>query len=289
MRYYEPVFRPPSEANSLILQVTVGCSHNSCVFCAMYRNKSYFVRPLKEILGEIAESAELMPGITRVFLGDGDALSAPTDYLIDVLSALNSHFTSLRRISLYATPMNLLQKTPDELESLREAGIRLFYLGVESGSDKVLHRMAKGATARETIAGVLKGRNAGIKASLMVLLGLGGVEGSRDHALETASVLNAMQPEFASALTWFPVEQAPLFKLMKREKFHLPDDMGILAELELMIENLKLKDTVFKANHASNPLPIGGRLSRDSAKLLDLIRAARNGRLPLRPAYLRGT
>jgi len=255
----------------------------------MYRNKEFSVRDIDELKVEIAEAARILPGCARVFLGDGDALAAPTDFLLEVLDALRAAFPGLRRISLYASPMNLLEKTPAELLALREAGLKLFYLGVESGSDRVLKVMAKGVTAEETAEAVLRGRRAGIKASVMILLGLGGVEGSREHALETAKVLNAIQPEYASALTWFPVERAPLHRLMESGRFNLPDDMGILNELELLIENLELEDTVFKANHASNPLPVGGRLSRDSDRLLNLIRAAKSGEVPLRPVYLRGT
>lgn len=289
MRYYEPVFRPPSEAESLILQVTVGCSHSRCVFCAMYRNKKFSVRDVDELKAEIAEAAGMLPGCRRVFLGDGDALAAPSDLLLEVLDALRAAFPGLRRISLYASPMNLLEKTPEELRSLREAGLKLFYLGIESGSDRVLREMAKGVTAEEMAEAVLRGRRAGIKSSVMVLLGLGGVEGSREHALETARLLNAVQPEYASALTWFPVEQAPLYRLMESGRFDLPKDSEILDELELLIENLELEDTAFKANHASNPLPMGGRLSRDSERLIELIRAAKRGEVPLRPVYLRGT
>lgn len=289
MRYFEPVFRPPSEAESLILQVTVGCSHNACTFCAMYRNKRFFVRPLEEVLEEVREAAAEWPSCPRVFLGDGDALAAPTDFLLAVLGALRRVFPGLRRVSLYATPMNLLEKGFGELQALREAGLELFYLGLESGSDEVLRRVGKGVSSSETVQAVRKGREAGLRASVMVLLGLGGVEGAEEHIRASAEALNEMQPEYLSVLTWYPVPQAPLFRALQAGRFRMPGDEGILEELELLIRLLHLQDTVFRANHASNPLPMGGRLSRDRERLLAAVNAARRGELPLRPHFLRGT
>ncbi|MEW6363252.1 MAG: radical SAM protein [Acidobacteriota bacterium] len=289
IRYAEPVFRPPSEADSLILQVTLGCSHNTCVFCAMYRTKKYAVRPLEEVASEIEYAAERLPEIPRVFLADGDALAAPTPFLLDVIALLRRHLPKLRRISLYATPQNLLEKSPSELVALREAGLQLFYLGLESGSARVLKAQAKGVTPEQAVEAVRRGHEAGLRSSIMVLLGLGGVEGSEDHAVATAEACNAIQPAYLSALTWMPVRQAPLWRLLERGTFQLPDDDGILAELHLLVQKLDLKDTVFRANHASNPLPIGGRLSRDREELLATIAAARRGSVPLRPYFMRGT
>ena len=289
MKYFEPVFRPPSEADSLILQVTVGCSHNACVFCAMYRNKRFFVRPLEEVLAEVDEAAAEWPGCPRVFLGDGDAMAAPTDHLLAVMTGLSSRFRSLRRVSCYATPMNLLAKPAEDLALLKAAGLSLFYLGLESGSDRVLREMAKGASADEIVEGVGRASRAGLRSSLMVLLGLGGIEGSEEHAAATAKVLNRIQPHYLSALTWYPAPGAPLFNRMKSGRFVCPDDSGVLRELKVLVSELKLQDTVFRANHASNPLPIGGRLSRDRDRLLAVITAAERGTVPLRPAFLRGT
>ena len=289
MRYVEPVFRPPSEADSLILQVTIGCSHNACVFCAMYRTKKYAVRPLEDVASEIEYAAGRLRETPRVFLADGDALAAPTPFLLDVLALLRRKLPKLRRISLYATPQNLLEKSASELAALREAGLQLFYLGLESGSARVLKAQAKGVTPEQAIAAVRKGHEAGLRSSIMVLLGLGGVEGSEEHALATADACNAMQPAYLSALTWMPVRQAPLWRLLERGTFQLPDDDGILDELHLLVEKLDLRDTVFRANHASNPLPIGGRLSRDRDDLLTMISDARRGMVPLRPYFLRGT
>lgn len=289
MRYVEPVFRPPSEAESLILQATVGCSHNACTFCAMYRNKRYHERPLEEVLAEIRETARLFPWTARVFLGDGDALAAPEPFLSAILDELGHAFRGLRRVSLYATPMNLLSKTPEELARLVSKGLGLFYLGLESGSDEVLRRVGKGATSEEAVEAVGRGHHAGMKSSVMVLLGLGGVEGSGEHAIQTARAANLMQPRYLSALTWYAVPEAPLYRRLQAGSFVLPDDGGILEELETLLRELKLQDTVFHSNHASNPLPLSGRLSRDRERLLAEVDAARMGLMPLRPACFRGT
>ncbi len=289
MHYVEPVFRPPSESESLIFQVTVGCSHNACTFCAMYRNKSYYVRPVTDVLEEISETAARWPDTSRVFLGDGDALAAPGEVLSAVLEALRAAFPRLHRVSLYATPMNLLQKSAGELATLRALGLCLFYLGLESGSDEVLRRVGKGATSAEAVEAVLKGHAAGMKSSVMVLLGLGGVEGRAEHASATARAANLMQPGYLSALTWFDVPQAPLHRQMAAGRFHMPGDEGILEELHILVEGLNLRDSVFHSNHASNPLALSGRLSRDKERLLGVIAAAKEGLISLRPRFLRGT
>lgn len=289
MRYFEPVFRPPSEAESLILQVTVGCSHNACTFCAMYRNKRYEVRPISEIREEILEAAAEWPDCPRVFLGDGDALAAPADFLLEVLAALRRCLPRLRRVSLYATPMNLLEKSEGDLAALQAAGLSLFYLGMESGSDAVLRKVNKGASADQIVESVLRGRAAGLKSSVMVLLGLGGEGASEEHARESARAANRMQPDYLSALTWMPVGEAPLARQAARGAFATPGDGAILGELRTLVEALDLRDTVFRANHASNPLPIGGRLNRDKAQVLEWIAAAQEGSVPLRPAFMRGT
>jgi radical SAM superfamily enzyme YgiQ (UPF0313 family) len=289
MRLFEPVFRPPSEADSLILQITVGCSHNRCTFCAMYRNKRFFVRAMEEVLAEIEEAAADWPEAPRVFLGDGDALAAPAAFLSDVLRALRVSFPRLRRITCYATPMNLLEKSAGELAQLADLGLSLVYVGLESGSDEVLRRVGKGATAAQCVEAVAKAKSAGIRSSVMVLLGLGGAGGWREHARATAAAVNLMNPSYLSALTWMPVREAPLTRSLEAGRFVLPADDGILSELGLLIENLDAEGCVFRANHASNPLPIGGRLNRDKQRLLAAVAAARDGLLPLRPHYLRGT
>jgi radical SAM superfamily enzyme YgiQ (UPF0313 family) len=289
MRHFEPVFRPPSEAESLILQITIGCSHNACTFCAMYRNKRYKVRPVSEIREEILEAAAEWPECPRVFLGDGDALAAPTDYLLEVLASLRASLPRLRRVSLYATPMNLLEKSEGDLAALKASGLSLFYLGMESGSDAVLKKVNKGASAGEIVGAVQRGHAAGLRSSVMVLLGLGGEGASEEHALSSAEAANRMQPHYLSVLTWMPVGEAPLTRQVAKGGFALLGDGAVLRELRLMVDALDLKDTVFRANHASNPLPIGGRLNRDKAQILTWLTAAQAGAMPLRPAFMRGT
>jgi radical SAM superfamily enzyme YgiQ (UPF0313 family) len=255
----------------------------------MYRTKVFSVRPLAELSEEIVRTGALWPEIPRVFLGDGDALAAPADLLLEVAALLKRAFPRLRRVSLYATPQNLLSKTPEELSALAAAGISLFYLGLESGCGRVLKAQNKGVTPQEAVEAVLKGHRAGMRSSVMVLLGLGGVEGSEEHAIQTALACNGMQPNHLSALTWMPVPEAPLQRLLERGAFQMPADEGILKELEILIENLDLDDTVFRVNHASNPLPLAGRLRRDKTALLGAVSAARRGALPLRPLFMRGT
>jgi radical SAM superfamily enzyme YgiQ (UPF0313 family) len=255
----------------------------------MYRNKVYRVRPVGEVLDEVREASAAWPDCPRVFLGDGDALAAPTDVLMEVLGALRAAFPRLRRVSLYSTPANLLEKSPQDLASLAGAGISLFYLGMESGSDEVLRRVGKGVTADEMAQSVLRGHAAGMKSSVMVLLGLGGEEGSEEHALSSARLANRMTPHYLSALTWMPVRQAPLFRQVESGRFRVPDDGGILRELRILIEALELENTIFHANHASNPLPVGGRLSRDKLRLLASVRDAEAGLIPMRPVFMRGT
>jgi len=216
-------------------------------------------------------------------------MAAPAEFLAAVLDALALSFTRLRRVSLYATPMNLLQKSSGELQDLVRRGLSLFYLGLESGSDPVLRKVGKGATSAEAVEAVLKGQAAGMKSSVMVLLGLGGREGAEDHARSTAVAASRMQPDYLSALTWYPVPEAPLHRQMEAGRFLLPGDEGILQELEWLLEGLDLKDTVFHSNHASNPLPLRGRLCRDKGRLLMEVSAARRGLVPLRPFFVRGT
>jgi radical SAM superfamily enzyme YgiQ (UPF0313 family) len=208
---------------------------------------------------------------------------------LDLLRVLKLAFPGLRRVSLYASPQNLLAKSAAELVSLREAGLSLFYLGLESGDDAVLKSVNKGVTAEQMVEATLKGHAAGLRSSVMVLLGLGGEAGSSDHARHSAAALNRMQPHHLSCLTWMPVPEAPLHRRMERGEFSLPGDEGVLRELEELLLHLDLRDTVFRANHASNPLPLAGRLNRDREPLLAAVAAAREGLLPLRPAYLRGT
>lgn len=289
MRYDEPLFRPPSEAESFILQATLGCSWNACTYCAMYREKRYRVRPLPEVLADVAEAgARFGAEVRHVFVADGDPLSMPLEHWVPILSALAAAFPRLRRVSTYATARNLLEKTPAELARLRELGLSLLYIGPESGDDVTLRRIAKGANAADHLEAARKAREAGMAQSLIFLLGAGGRERSEVHARASGRLASAMDPKFLSTLTLTVVPGTPLARLEDQARFELPDVVGLLTELRWFLEEAHLSAAIFRSNHASNYLPIGGRLPRDREAILATLDEALAGRLPLRPEWARG-
>jgi len=289
MRYAEPLFRPPSEADSFILQATLGCSWNACTYCAMYRGKSYRSRPLGEVLADIAEAGERFADEVRhVFVADGDPLAMSLTHWEHILRALAETFPRLRRVSTYATARNLLEKTPEELKRLRELGLALLYLGPESGDDLTLQRLAKGASAADHVEAARRAREAGLEQSLIFLLGAGGPERSEEHARASGRLATAMDPRFLSTLTLTVVPGTPLAQLAEQGRFDLPDVPGLLRELRWFIEEAQPRAAIFRSNHASNYLPIGGRLPRDREAILAAIDAALAGQVPLRPEWSRG-
>lgn len=289
MFYNEPLFRPPSEAESFILQATLGCSWNACTYCAMYRSKRYRVRPLEEVLAEIAEaSARFAEDVRHVFVADGDPLAMVLGQWEPILLALAASFPRLRRVSTYATARNLLEKPPAELRRLRELGLSLLYIGPESGDDVTLKRIAKGASAADHVEAARKAREAGMDQSLIFLLGAGGRERSEVHARASGQLATAMDPKFLSTLTLTVVPDTPIARLEDQGRFELPDVRGLLTELRWFVEEANLTNAVFRSNHASNHLPIGGRLPRDREAVLAAIDAALAGRVRLRPEWARG-
>jgi radical SAM superfamily enzyme YgiQ (UPF0313 family) len=289
MRYAEPLFRPPSEAESFILQATLGCSWNACTYCAMYRSKSFQVRPLEEVLADIAEAGARFAGEVRhVFVADGDPLAMDLEHWEPILRALAAAFPRLRRVSTYATARNLLEKSPEQLHRLRELGLALLYIGPESGDDVTLQRLAKGATAAEHTEAARRARDAGMEQSLIFLLGAGGRERSEVHARASGRLATAIDPKFLSTLTLTVVPGTPLARLAEQGRFELPDVQGLLRELRWFIEEAHPAAAIFRSNHASNYLPIGGRLPRDREAILAAIDAALAGQVPLRPEWSRG-
>lgn len=278
LRYEGTVYRPPSEADSLILQVTIGCSYNECSFCGMYRAKRFRVRRTDEIRAEIdavrAAAGRRADTVRKVFLADGDALIAPPKVLHEVLDALRAAFPGLRRVSCYASPQALAVRTVEQMAALREAGLSQYYLGVESGHDEVLRRMAKGVDAAEMVRVAAKATAAGVKLSTMILLGAGGPSLSLEHARASARVINAIAPRFVSTLVVTPVEGTPLFEETLRGEFEAMDPADITRELREFVAGLDLAGSVFRANHASNWLPIGGTLPKDKAAILAELDAA---------------
>ncbi len=289
MRYVEPVYRPPSEAGSFLLQATVGCSWNCCTYCAMYRDKQFRVRPLSEILEDIANAGWAFGDeVRKVFVLDGDALVMGLDLWEPILESLSGTFPKLRRVSCYATARNLLEKPQTELERLHAAGLKLLYIGPESGDDVTLKRIAKGANSAEHIEAAAKARAAGMKQSLIFLLGAGGAERTVEHAAASARLATAMDPEYLSALTLMIVPGTPMERLTKRAGFELPGVDALLRELRVIVAESNPSQAIFRSNHASNYLPIGGRLPRDREAILEQIDATLAGDAPIRAEWHRG-
>ncbi len=289
MRYEGTVYRPPSEAGSYLLQATVGCSWNHCTYCATYQEKQYRVRPLAETLEDIAMAGDAFGDrVRKVFVMDGDALAMEVGLWEPILRSLRDTFPNLRRISCYATALNLLAKSQQELERLRKLGLDLLYIGPESGDDITLKRIAKGATSGDHVEAATKARSAGMKQSLIFLLGAGGTERSVEHATASARLATAMNPEFLSTLTLMLIPSTPIHKLAQSGRFEMPSIEGLLRELRIIVAEANPANTIFRSNHASNYLPIGGRLPRDRETILQQIDAALSGDVLLRAEGFRG-
>ena len=260
LNYDAPLYRPPSEANSLIFQVTLGCSFNECSFCDMYRNKEYSERPWDEVKTEIDLMAKQLPETTRIFLADGDALNLSTDYMVKTVEYLYNSFQKLERVSCYAMPMNLLKKTPEELKKMNQAGLNMLYLGIESGSDIILKKITKGATSETIIRACRKAIEIGFTLSCIIILGLGGKTHSKEHIKETARVVSASSPHYLGTLTLIletGVKQEFLTKF--GEEFHPINDEEALIELHVLVEQIDVKEKMlFRANHGSNAYNIAG-------------------------------
>lgn len=276
LSYDEPVFRPPGEARSLILQVTLGCSHNGCAFCEMYSQKHFTIRPQEEILNEILMAAAAMPDTRRVFLADGNPLVMPTDHLLEILLTIQRFLPQVTRISTYALPSDIQRKSPQELMALRQAGLRLLYVGIESGDDELLKMVHKRETAESTIKGLLKARKLGFACSVMIITGLGGALYSKQHAIHSADVLNRVQPEFLNTLVLSLPFGEDHYKSRFAGEFVMMDANQLLTETERLIQHLSLERTVFRSDHASNFLVLKGTLSRDKERFLSQIKAARH-------------
>ncbi len=284
----EPVFRPPSEANSYLLPVTTGCSHNDCTYCAMYLAKRFRVRPEKEVLEDLAMAKATLGDVRRVFLLDGDAFVLSARKLLRILAAVRETFPGLQRVGAYINAANVAAKTDDELRDIADAGLTIGYLGLESGDPETVTRIRKGASVDEMVEAVRRAQAAGIRMSVMSLLGMGGREHSLRHARATAAALNRMQPRFAAFLTVTPVEGTVLHEELDEGRFELITPEESLRELREIVLHLELAGSIFRANHASNYLPLKGRFPGDRERLLETIDAALDGRISLKPEYLRG-
>lgn len=285
MRYLGNVIRPPSEADSLILQVAYGCP-NSCSFCSTYLDKPFRVRPFSEVVEDVERLPEVVKtSVRRVFLADGDAMVLPVRRLHDILSLLRAELPQLERVSSYATARSLLRRDVTELAELKAEGLTLVFVGLESGDEATLAECVKGVTVAEQIEGCKKASDAGIALSLTVILGLAGVERSLEHARATGRALSAIDPEFIGALSLMVVEGTPIHERMVRGDFAVPGPLALLRELRELIAATDVTDALFRSNHASNYLPVGGHLPEDKSRMLAILDAVLDdpGRARLRP------
>lgn len=291
MRYEGNIFRPFSEANSYLLQCTIGCSHNQCTFCGMYKDKKYRERSLSEIMEDIAMAKDFYGDVEKVFLCDGDAIALETDILLAIIEKLYQVFPSLRHVGSYVGPQSTLSKSMEELKTLREAGLTKAYLGVETGDSELLKKVKKGVDSGQMLQA---GKNlvaAGINLSAMVLLGLAGKgEVSVRHALATAKICNEMKPQYLAALTVTPVPGTVLYNQVQRGVFELLNPFETLEEMKQIFENITADNIKFIGTHASNYLPVTGILQKDKQKMISMVDAVLRNRdeSMLRPDYMRG-
>jgi len=290
LNYDAPLYRPPSEAKSLIFQVTLGCSFNECSFCDMYRSKEYSERSWEEVKGEIDMMSKMLPDTTKIFLADGDALNLDTKYMIQIVKYVYEKFPNLERVSCYAMPMNLLKKTPEELDAMKKAGLNMLYLGIETGSDILLKKITKGATAKTIIKSCKKAKDAGFTLSCMVILGIGGSKYSSENARETAKVISQVKPDYVGALTLY-LENGIKDEFLTKfdEEFIRISDSEAINELEELITEINVDgNVVFRANHGSNAYNIAGTFPEDKQAMLDKITWMKEHPEVVRPEGLRG-
>lgn len=287
MHYEGNIIRPPSEANSILLQVTVGCSRNKCTFCGTYKGERFRIKPDSIIMEDIAFAARHCQRQRRVFLCDGDALIIPQKRLLNILKEIEKQLPWVTRVGLYANAKALKMKSDDELKALRSHGVAIVYMGLETGDDVTLKKINKGATAAQMIGMGRKAKKAGFKLSVTVLLGIAGPERSQIHAQETGRVLSEIDPDYVGALSLMLIPETPLHQEYASGQFRLIGPQEMLAELRTMIAHTDLTRGLFHANHASNYLPIRARFPKDKQNTLQLIDEALEGKVPLKPEYLR--
>jgi radical SAM superfamily enzyme YgiQ (UPF0313 family) len=288
MRYEGRIYRPPSEADAYILQATIGCSWNHCTYCDMYRDKEFRVRELSETLEDLEAAAETAGDrIEKLFVADGDALIMDLDHWTPILERARETLPRLRRVSCYAMARNVAAKSDAELEELAALGLTRLYIGPESGDDVTLKRIAKGDTFEGHAEAARRAKAAGMELSVIALLGIG-QDRAEEHAKKTAELVTAMDPEFFAALTVTVVPGTPLAKLRQKGKFEVPPVPELLMELRTMVDEARPTDCLFRTNHASNYLPLAGRLPKDRERIVAVIDEAVDGRIPLRPERYRG-
>ena len=288
MNYEGTIIRPPSEALSILLQVTLGCSHNKCTFCGTYKDKRFSIKDDQTILADLQFAAKYMVNQKRLFLMDGDGLIIPQPKLVWILDMIKNYLPWVRRVGAYANAKSIMMKSDENLVQLKEKGLGIVYLGVESGDNKTLQKVCKGTTAENLIKQGRRIKEAGIKLSVTVLLGIAGRSDSLKHARATGKLLSVMDPNYIGALTVMILPNTPLDDDYRAGRFELPDTRELLLELREMFKHTHLSGGLFMSNHASNYLPIKARLPKDREKTLDLIDAALRGEIDLKPEWMRG-
>lgn len=279
LTYEGRVFRPPSEAYSLIVQVTIGCSHNKCTFCDMYKEKQFRIRPLEDVKRDFDEARRMYRRVDRIFLADGDALMCRAEHMAEILRYIRAVFPECERVTSYGSPKSVLVKTQEELNELHALGLEMIYLGLESGSDTVLTRINKGETADEIVRAGLMVKQAGMKLSVTCIAGLGSTELSEEHAILTAQALSRMKPEYIGLLTLLFELPTPLMRDWQEGRFYLMNPVEIAQETLVLLEHIDCEGSVFRANHASNYVNLAGTLNRDRAAMCDKLRAALDGQV----------
>ena len=285
MHYSGSVYRPPSEAHSLIVQCTLGCSHNKCAFCIMYKDKKFSINPIEQVLSDLAEARSYSRHIEKIFLADGDALVLPMDYLLTVLDYIRHYFPECKRVAAYASTKALKGKTDEDLRTLRERGLGIVYIGLETGDEELLAKYNKGVTAEETVAQTIRAKEAGIAVSVTAINGMAGSQGNWErHAIETARAVSQMKPDYIAFLTLRVYTGTPLHDWIDAGEFKLMEPVELLRETRLFLEHIDSEGSIFRSNHASNYLPLGGTLNQDREQLIATIDAALDGKVRLRRA-----
>lgn len=280
MRYDGMVYRPPSEAKSLIIQLTVGCAHNGCSFCTMYKDKKFYIRSTEQVIEDFKLAREYYGDrIKRIFLADGDALCVPTKQLLEILYAAYTMFPNLSRVTSYATAKDILFKSSKELAAFREAGLFMVYQGYESGNDEILLRVKKGITSKEMIEAGEKLKGSGIASSVTLISGLGGRAALREHAVDSAALISAVKPEYASFLTLYLEPGAKMLEEVHAGVFEFLTPDEVVEEMTLFLKHVDSEGTIFRANHASNYIPLKGTLNRDIPRMLRELEISRENQL----------
>lgn len=284
MHYSGSVYRPPSEAYSLIVQCTLGCSHNKCAFCIMYKDKKFSINPIEQVLSDLAEARRLYRRIERIFLADGDALILPMDYLLQVLDYIHENFPECERVSAYASTKAIMRKTDEELRTLRERGLAMVYIGLETGNEALLKKYDKGVTVEQIIEHTLRAKAAGMITSITAINGMGGKEQSEIHAIETAQALSRIKPDYIAMLTLRVYTGTPLHDWIEHGELTMLGPKELAAENRILLQHIDSEGSIFRSNHASNYLPLKGTLNRDREALIEQIDRALAGEVRFRRA-----